>query len=187
MPVVVMPFYPPTLEGYITFLQNQGFPAEAIFVQTPANLAIDSVAAQAALLAEPEALLVAQISAQQLPTQWVTWSYENAIANVYDLIATLIPIDYTLAVYNWAADWLCNWSPDQSGQVFFSGLQQEWNLQTPMTGLVTHAGDQGTESSYAVSKAMQNMTIGSLNQFRTPYGRAYLAIAQSTGTLWGLT
>ena len=87
MPVVVMPFYPPSLEGYITFLQNQGFPAEAIFVQSPANLAIDSAAAQAALLAEPEYLLVAQISSAQLPTQWVTWSYENAIANVYDLIS----------------------------------------------------------------------------------------------------
>ena len=99
MPVVVMPFYPPTLEGYITFLLNQGFPAEAIFVQTPANLAIDSVAAQAALLAEPEALLVAQISAQQLPTQWVTWSYENAIANVYKLISVLIPIDYLSLIH----------------------------------------------------------------------------------------
>ena len=187
MPVVVMPFYPPSLEGYITFLLNQGFPPEAIFVQTPANLAYNSAAAQAALLAEPEYLLVAQISTEQLHTQWVTWSYENAIANVFDLIATLIPIDYTLAVYNWAADWLLNWSPDQSGQVFFTTQRQNWNLQTPMTGLVEAASDESTSSSYAVSDAMRNMTIGSLNQFRSPFGRAYLAIAQSTGTLWGLT
>jgi hypothetical protein len=186
-----MPFYPPSLNGYVQFLLNQGFPQAALISQAPINLATGAgcfdTGPSTPLLAQMDVLLIAEIAPDCLPTDWVLWSYQNAINNVYSLIGALDPINYTLAVYNWGADWLLNWSPDQNGQNFFTNQRKVWNLLTPKTGLVESASDESTSSSYAVSDAMRNMTIGSLNQFNTPYGRAYLAIAQSMGTLWGLT
>ena len=38
-----------------------------------------------------------------------------------------------------------------------------------------------------VPKAFDELTIGNLQNLKTPWGRVYLGIAQSYGTLWGLS
>lgn len=94
---------------------------------------------------------------------------------------------YTLAVYNLAADRLLNFAPDMAGQTYFADLRAKLRISSPIMGVIAMASDQGTVSSYLNPEQMKNFTLGDLQNLKTPYGRAYLEIAQSYGTLWGLS
>ena len=94
---------------------------------------------------------------------------------------------YVLAVYNLAADRLINYAQDVNGQTYFEALRAKLNLNQPIYGVVSSTSDESTSTSLLNTEAMKNMTVGDLQNMQTPYGREYLAIAQSVGTLWGLT
>jgi hypothetical protein len=98
---------------------------------------------------------------------------------------------YTLAVYNLAGSNLLSYAQDQPDAPnvpgsnppapFFQNLRQKWDLLGFVSGVVTAAGDEGTNTTLIVQEAAKNFTLANLQQLKDPYGRQYLAIAQSYG------
>ena len=97
------------------------------------------------------------------------------------------PNIYAVAVYNLAADFLVNNAQDSGASTFFADLRTTLNLNAPVTGVLTSTSDTGSAASYYVPESLQNLTIGQLQAMRTPWGRTYLSVAQSVGSLWGLS
>jgi hypothetical protein len=105
---------------------------------------------------------------------------------------------YDLAVYNLAADLVINWAvdppgaptatlPDGTQLSFFERLRYRWGIGNAHFGVVASINDVSTSTNIEVIEAAKTFTLGNLQNLKTPYGRTYLAIAQSYGTLWGLS
>ena len=144
----------PTLQGYITFLRN-----------------------------------IVGISTTILPdnSPVIEWSYNFSTNTCTELLA-LVPNTpgnflYITAVYNLATDTLLTNAHDQTGQTFFSEYQQKYQLRAFVPGVISSASDESTSSSMVVPKAAEGFTIQNLQNLKTPYGREYLAIVQSVGSL----
>lgn len=141
---------------------------------------------------------IALIPTNALPSNspWFGYAYNNAIEAV-NLQLACVPTApgqnagwslYALAVYYYGADYLINWAPDQSGQTWFADARKAFNISAPVAGIVSSTSDQGTSSSYAVPDWARGLQFGDLQLNKTPYGRAYLAIAQNAGpTVIGLS
>lgn len=144
----------PTLSGYVSFIRN-----------------------------------IMGINTTLLPdnSPYIEFSYNLAINICTDLL-TLIPqipgeFLYITAVYNLAGDTLLTYAVDQPGQTFFSQAKQKYQLNTFVSGVVSFAGDEGTQSTLTVPDSLKHLTIGNLQNLKTPYGRTYLAIVQDFGSL----
>jgi len=145
------------------------------------------------------------ITPQQLPDSSVSigWAlavaldivnqYLSVVGNAYTgLPKTNI---YTLAVYNLGGDNLINYAPDvpdapvyKNGLPFFAYMRSQFHISAFVAGVVESSSDQGTGESLAVPDALRQLTIGQLQNLRTPWGRQYLTFAQSWGpNLWGLS
>lgn len=109
------------------------------------------------------------------------------IASPYPSPAPVQTDLYSLAVYNLAGDNLINFAPDQTGRTYFADLRTQFKISNFAAGVVQSASDEGTSSTLAVPDALKALTIGQLQNLKTPYGRQYLSFAQSAGTLWGLS
>ena len=94
---------------------------------------------------------------------------------------------YIQAVYNLAGDNLINYAPDQDGRTYFQDLRTNFGVSNFVAGVVQSASDNGTSDSFTVPESLKNLTLQNLQNLKTPWGRAYLAISQSSGTLWGLS
>lgn len=118
---------------------------------------------------------------------YIEFSYNFSVNICTDLLSLIPQIPgeflYTTAVYNLAGDTLLTYAVDQPGQTFFAQAKQKYQLNTFVSGVVTFAGDEGTQSSLTVPDAMKGLTIGNLQNLKTPYGRMYLQIAQDFGSL----
>lgn len=101
---------------------------------------------------------------------------------------------YAIAVYNFAADRLCNWAMDpvgapiyMNGLPFFAYVRKTWNLVGFTSGVIQSTNDLTTGGSYVVPEQLSNLTLADLQMTKTPYGIEYLGIAQSYGTDWGIS
>jgi hypothetical protein len=137
----------------------------------------------------------------------VTYAYDFALDTVAPQLQLICgqPGAYTMyerAVYNLGADTLINWAQDQptdpyipntqspanpSGLKYWNYLRNSYGVNNFVAGVVQSTSDEGTSVTYLVPKTFEGYTIGDLALLKTPYGRAYLAIASKIGTLWGLT
>lgn len=108
-------------------------------------------------------------------------------ATVLYQIQQVSPLMYNLAVYNLAGSNLINYAPDQTGQVYFANQRTLWNINSFAAGVVQSAADVSTSVSLLNPEFMKNLTLANLQQLKDPWGRAYLAIAQDSGTFWGIT
>lgn len=128
-------------------------------------------------------------SGEVLPGDSIFWSlvYDISLRTVIPELAVAGPQIYTLAVYNLGADMMVNWAPDQPGQTYFQDLRKSYGTFAFAPGVVTTAGDQGTSGSLLNPEFMKELSLANLQNMKTPYGRQYLAWAQSFGPLWGLT
>jgi hypothetical protein len=127
------------------------------------------------------------VAALPLGSQWPGFAFTQTMAMV-SFYPTVTPIEYVLAVYNCGAHILLRITPDQVGQTFFADARKTFKVLSPETGIIQSSSDEGTSNSFAVGQGMQNLTIGDLNFYTTPYGREYLAYAMDGGPgLWGLT
>jgi hypothetical protein len=128
-----------------------------------------------------------------LPTDspFLSYAYDVAHDVVNPFINRISPIQYTLAVYNLGGDRLVNFCPDQAGQTYFEGLRSPppagFGLFNFVPGVVQSAADVSTSDGLLVPEFMKGLTLQNLALLKTPWGRQYLAIAQDTGTIWGLT
>lgn len=132
---------------------------------------------------------IAQIDTTVLPdgSPVIEFSFNLAINICTDLLAIIPQIPggflYTIAVYNLATDTLYTYAQDQVGQTYFAEAQQKYQLRTFVSGVVSFAGDEGTQSSLTVPDAVKGFTIGNLQNLKTPFGRTYLQIVQDFGGL----
>jgi hypothetical protein len=94
---------------------------------------------------------------------------------------------YSLAVYNLAASNLLGLAQDQMGRTYFKKLRKELNINGFVSGVVSASADESTSVAIVVQEAAKNFTLANLQQLKDPYGRAYLALAQSYGqSTWGM-
>lgn len=142
------------------------------------------------------------IPVEWLPTdqEWITWAYNTAIVTVNPFICRVPGPIYLQAVYNLGTHVLLTNCPDPvppptppfatdaTGDYgFFAWTRKQNNILSSTLGTVSSTGDNGTSVSLTVPRQAENLTIGQLQLQTTPYGRAYLGIAQSYGTNWGLS
>jgi len=120
-------------------------------------------------------------------SMFIALTYDASLLTVNDALVVGGPMIYTLAVYNLAADMLVNWTPDQAGSTYFVDLRTAYGVFAFAPGVVTSSSDGGTSTSLQTPEFMSGLTMANLQNLKTPYGRQYLAFAQSFGPLWGLT
>jgi len=105
-----------------------------------------------------------------------------------DTVSTFLPSHaYAMAVYNLATDRLINYAIDVPDQTYFMDVRKKMNITTVSLGVTSGSSDGQTSQQYLNPKFMETLTMGDLQLIKTPYGRAYIELAQSIGTLWGLT
>lgn len=111
-----------------------------------------------------------------------------AMETVNTFICAAAPMLYVQAVYNLAADIVFNIALDTAPSTYFQTARQTWNIFGFVAGVVNAAGDNGTSDSLTVPESLGQLTLADLQNLKTPYGRAYLAIAQKWGPdLFGIT
>jgi hypothetical protein len=86
-----------------------------------------------------------------------------------------------------ATDNLINFAQDQAGQCYFVDLRASFKINSFVPGVITESHDESTGQSLLNPEFMKNMTMSNLQMLKTPYGRNYMGLAQSYGTLWGST
>jgi len=133
---------------------------------------------------------IAGISANVLPdaSEYVDHTLTVAQGIVNTALEDVDAAIYTLAVYNLAADRLINYAQDQDGQSFFKNLRAQFNIGSPSVGVVASTSDQGTSTSLLNPEALKGLTLADLQTLKTPFGRQYMAFAQTYGpTIWGVS
>ena len=129
------------------------------------------------------------ISIAVLPdaSPYIDYSFQVSLATVSLDLAIVVPGIYPLAVYNLAGDRLLNYAQDQPDSTYFKDLRQQLNLTSFVPGVIQSSSDVTTSQSFAVAQALNKLTLGDLQNLKTPYGLQYLAFAENLGTLWGLS
>ncbi len=128
-------------------------------------------------------------------SQWFSYAFNVAVSVVSTQLACAAGPIYMLAVYNLGGDNLINWAQDPSPPVLYPGtnepylqhLRAEFKINNFVPGVVSSSGDETTNTSLEVIAALKELTIGQLGNLKTPWGRQYLAFAQDTGPIWGLS
>jgi hypothetical protein len=123
-----------------------------------------------------------------------TFQYSLEWVNLYLDIAS--PLIYTNAVYNFGGNMLVNIAQDDPNaqppltppnDTYWADLRTSLNINSFVPGLINATNDEDTSAALVVPLNLQNLTLADLQMLKTPWGRAYLAIAQSVGSMWGLT
>jgi hypothetical protein len=116
----------------------------------------------------------------------ISSSYDYAIATVNQLLLT-VELAYQNAVYNLAGDILINFGQDITPSTVFADIRTAYKINSFVPGFVSSTSDNGTSTSLETPDFFRELTLSDLQLMKTPYGRAYLAIAQKAGGLWGIT
>jgi len=149
---------------------------------------------------------IAGVPAAALPIDApvIAYAFDYALSTVNrQLCAAWSPpgswTPYQRAVYNLATDILINWAQDPAGEPvyrttptgqglqYFAWLRYQYSINQFVAGVISSSGDEGTSQSLVVPKAFEGLTISQLTNLKTPFGREYLALTQSVGTLWGMS
>lgn len=117
---------------------------------------------------------------------FLSYAYDVALATVNPALATVPPI-YMLAVYNLGGDLLVNWAQDVPPSTYWRDLREKFAIYAFAPGVVSSSSDNGTSTSLLNPDQMKDFTLAALQNLKTPWGRQYLAWAQSYGPLWGLS
>jgi hypothetical protein len=115
-------------------------------------------------------------------------SFCQALEIVDTAIKLVSGVMYARAVYNLATDILFNIAQDTTPQTYFTDARKRWNIFGFVAGVVSTASDNGTGDGLVVPESLSYLTLADLQNLKTPWGRAYLAIAQKWGPdLFGIT
>jgi hypothetical protein len=118
----------------------------------------------------------------------ITTSYNLALEIVNLNMAGISSTVYTACVYNLAGDILINIAVDQTGQTFFADLRTRFGINSFTPGVVSESHDGTSGQSLLNPDFMGSLTLSNLQNLKTPYGRQYLAYAQSLGPVaWGVS
>jgi hypothetical protein len=160
----------PNLDDYLTFIRlNMGIPVEA--------LPDDSVYI-------PQSYWFAMTTVNP---------YLGIVGNAETPPPQTFPTYYAYAVYYLAGHLLVTIAIDNPAaappnNTYFADLRAKMNLNAFVPGVIQSSSDQGTSQSWMVPDFFKSITLGDMALLQTPWGRAYLALAQAYGpTIWGLT
>lgn len=135
----------------------------------------------------PATATVATPEAISATNPWIVSTFQASKDTVNRAIAKASGRKYTEAIYNLGADLLINVAVDQPNQSYFRDMRRGYRIEAPSFGLPASASDQGTSGALVNPEFMRNLTLDDLQRMKTPYGRAYLGIAQAFGpALFGL-
>lgn len=141
----------------------------------------------------------AGIPADVLPSDdsVIAMAYAVALEIVYEQLAQVSELMYSLAVYNLGTSNVLNYAQDADDappvqgsdpqMAYFAYTRAKFNMLGFVSGVIQSSADQGTSNSMVVQEAAKNFTLADLQYLKDPFGRKYLSIAQRSGTLWGLT
>jgi hypothetical protein len=123
---------------------------------------------------------------------YINYAFEIALELVNVYLQCASPILYTQAVYNLGGDVLVNMAQDDPNlpppdNTYWSNLRQSFGLNNFYPGIINAANDIDTSAASMIPLGLQNLTLADLQNMKTPWGRQYLMIAQSVGSMWGLT
>lgn len=143
------------------------------------------------------------ITTAQLPddSDTITFAFCVALQIVNKAICSASQLMYNLAVYNLAGSNVINYAQDPLPIVpyppnqeppstvgYFGYLRGQWGIYAFVAGVIQSSSDESTSQSMIVQEAAKNFTLANLQNLKDPFGRQYLAIAQSVGpSAWGLT
>ncbi len=114
-------------------------------------------------------------------SEYLVWSLDYA-GNIALAPPPAMPsIVYVMAIYNLGMHHLLKIAQDVTGSNFFQTQRQAYNLLSFTAGPVISSQDQATQTNLEVSEWMKTMTLSALDYLKTPWGREYLAYAQSYG------
>jgi hypothetical protein len=123
---------------------------------------------------------------------YIELSFEMALETVNLYLDIASPLLYTQAVYNLGGDILVNITQDDPSlaspnNTYWANLRQSLSINNFIPGMINASNDEDTSAALLVPLGLQNLTLSDLQNLKTPWGRAYLGIAQSVGSMWGLT
>lgn len=149
---------PPTQAGFISFIRNgMGVPQSAL----PDN------------------------------SIYIVWAYNAALDTVDPKIAAIPGYFYTAAVYNLGGDFLINWAQDVPNVTtppgYWENLRTKFKIVPFTAGVIASTSDESTSENLEVINAAKDFLLSDLQNLKTPYGRAYVAIAMRQGSLWGIS
>jgi hypothetical protein len=114
-------------------------------------------------------------------------AFEVAKCTVDPIIQRVSPIYYTMAMYNFATDWLINNAVDLDCETYWEKLRAKWNINGPISGVVESTADESTSTSLKVPEVFNNLSPFDLQLMKTPWGRAYMGIASKFADIWGVS
>ena len=117
----------------------------------------------------------------------INQSYYMAVGMVHPGICRVSPWQYQHAVYNLATDILINLAPDQPGYEVFKETREKYKIHGFVPGVIGSSSNAGTAESLLNPEVFKGLLMSDLQNLKTPYGRAYLAIADNVGSNWGIS
>lgn len=117
----------------------------------------------------------------------ISVAFEVAMEQVNTDLARVGRHVYSLAVYNLAADRVINFAPDQPHRDYFQKVKERLGIDVFVPGVIASSGSGPTSESTLNPEFLKTMTLANLQNLKTPYGRQYLALAQSVGSMWGMS
>lgn len=74
-----------------------------------------------------------------------------------------------------------------ASETYFATLRRQFNLTGFVPGVISASNDESTGQSILNPEFMKGLTLGNLQNLKTPFGRQYLAFAQDYGQIWGVS
>jgi hypothetical protein len=121
---------------------------------------------------------------------YIELSYEMSHEIVHLWLDIASPLLYTQAVYNLGGDFLVNITQDNASlpspdNTYWTDLRQQMQINNFVPGLINATNDEDTSAALLTPLGLQNLTLLDLQTLKTPWGRVYMGIAQSIGSMWG--
>lgn len=132
---------------------------------------------------------IVQIPVSVLPdsSPYIQLSYDLSKEIVYEGFNCISSVLYTNGVYNLATDILINIAQDTPPSTFWTDLREKYGINAFVAGVIQSSADENTSQSLVVPEFFKELTMSNLMNMKTPWGRAYLALAQQWGSIWGLS
>jgi hypothetical protein len=131
-----------------------------------------------------------EINTTVLPddSPWIPLCYNLSVEIVNYVLQCISPLIYDQCVYNLGGDNLVNYAQDVPGQTFFVTLRNTLKINNFVAGVISESHDETTGESLTVPDFFKTLTLANLQNLKTPWGRQYMAFAQSYGpNVWGLS
>jgi hypothetical protein len=110
----------------------------------------------------------------------ISYSYQAALDTASLVIARFSPTEYNRAVYNLALDTLIK----ASSAIIFDDLKAYYGIGILRTGWIGSASDSGSSASYtSFVSYVTELNAYEMDLQKTPYGRAYFALASRFASL----